>query len=392
MAWQADATIAPSAPPQNKDTVLRRPRIALVQAGLGAGGTEKVMAQLATRLDRDGYVVTMLAIHGTSDTAYHPLPAGVALRTMASELGESAANRTLRRIAWLRRTLRGQDLALSCLTKINVQTALATAGTDTRWIASERNNFRQQRMNPLWRAAMPLTLSRADAVVMQTKAARDALPGWAVRNARVVANPVATAVLTTTKAPSSDLIAVGRLNDQKGYDVLLHALRIARDRGHRLPLTIYGVGKQEAKLKALVQSLDLGCQVRFAGRSDVPLGWTASPGIFVLSSRFEGFPNVLIEAMASGFAVLSTRCDWGPGEIITDGTDGMLVPVGDPAAMAEGLIRLQSSPALRHRLANAAKSRAQDFDEAIIMGQWMQVIEDMLRERSGAASGQPAPT
>jgi glycosyltransferase involved in cell wall biosynthesis len=306
---------------------------------------------------------------------------------MAAELGPVAIQRIYRRVAWLRHAMRGQDLVLSCLTKINVQTAVAAVGLNLRRIASERNNFLKQRMNGVWRWTMPLALSSADAIVMQTAAARDALPRWARRHARVIANPVLPHTACRQATPKPGIVAVGRLNEQKGFDILLRALRIARDQGHSMPLKLYGAGKQENALKELARSLEVQDLVAFVGRSSVPHDWAREPGIFVLSSRFEGFPNVLIEAMASGFAVLATRCDWGPSEIVTPDVDGLLIPTEDPAAMAEGLIRLHQDASLRRRLALAAQERAKDFAEHRIMAQWERAILDVLGPRAEKPSG-----
>ncbi|SPJ23663.1 glycosyltransferase [Palleronia abyssalis] len=368
------------------DTERRRPEVALVQAGLGSGGTEKVLARLAAHLAGRGYGITMVSIHGDPQAPYYPVPDTVHLRSMEAERGAAAANSTRQRIAWLRMVLRDRDLALSCLTKINVQTALATAGLGVRRIASERNNFKRQKMNPLWRWSMPFALATADRVVMQTAAARDALPRWAMRRSVIVPNPVPDPNAAAFEAPTNQIVAVGRLTAQKGFDTLLRALAIARDRGHPMPLTLYGVGELRDQLIGLSRSLNLQELAHFAGRSKVPHGWANRPSIFVLSSRFEGFPNVLIEAMAAGFAVVSTRCDWGPSEIVTSGTDGLLVAMDDPDAMADALIRLHEDTALRARLATSARVRAADYAEARVMEHWESVIVDALTSRISGPS------
>ncbi|QFT63715.1 glycosyltransferase [Roseivivax sp. THAF30] len=369
---------------------LQSPKVALVQAGLGSGGTEKVLARLAAHLDAQGYAVTMVSFQGDPEAPYYPVPDSVRLRSLQVEIGTDASRSTRRRVPWLRAVLRDQDLALSCLTKINVQTALATLGLRQPRIASERNNFQRQQMNRLWRWSMPVALAGADRVIMQTAAARDALPAWSMRRAVIIPNPIPDLLGAPPPPPKPELVAVGRLTDQKAFDTLLHALALARDRGNAMPLTIYGVGELEEQLRTLARSLGLRDQVRFAGRSDVPHGWTARPGIFVLSSRFEGFPNVLIEAMAAGFAVLSTRCDWGPSEIVTHELDGLLVPMDDPASMADGLIRLHKDAHLRVQLANAARIRAVEYVEANVMEQWEAVIADVLSTRNRKTSGRTA--
>jgi len=363
-------------------------RIVLVQAGLGAGGTEKILSLLALHLDRQGHAVTMLAIVGHPSESFYAMPSGVTVRTMEEELGRAATRSTVRRIAWLRRALReGEtDVVISFLTKINVQVAVARLGLGVARIASERNNFLIQRMNPLWRVLMPFALARAEVAVMLTRASRAALPAWARKRAVVIYNPAPVACERAAAfPPPRRLIAVGRLTEQKGFDVLLQAIRRAREQGCNLSLTVYGEGEDRERLSALTESLGLSGHVRLAGRTLRPHGWVDGGGIFVLSSRFEGFANVLVEAMAAGFAVVSTACDWGPPEIVTHGRDGLLVPIDDPGRLAEALVRVWEDDALRARLAEAALLRAADFSEAHILSEWDAAIAEALNARTHQA-------
>ena len=359
-------------------------RIALIQAGLGAGGTEKIICLLATHLARQGQALTVLAIAGRPSESFYPMPEGVTVRTMEEELGPTATRSMLRRIAWLRKALREAqaDLAVSFLTKINVLTAVACVGLGVRRIASERNNFLVQRMHPLWRLLMPVALASADVAVLQTQASRAALPAWAQRRAIVIYNPAPMACEHAAKLPPPHrLIAVGRLTEQKGFDVLLRAIDRARERGCDLSLTIYGEGEERQRLSDMAESLGLSRHVWLAGKTLRPHGWVEGGGIFVLSSRYEGFANVLVEAMAAGFAVVSTSCDWGPAEIVTHGRDGLLVPIDDPDRLAEELIRLWEDDALRARLAEAALLRAADFSEPHILSEWDAAIAQAFRAR-----------
>lgn len=359
-------------------------RIALVQAGLGAGGTEKILRLLAKHLDGQGHRVTMLAIAGHPSKSYYAMPEGVTLRAMEEELGSAATRSATSRIAWIRKAVREAEveLVVSFLTKINVQVAVACLGLGVRRIASERNNFLRQRMNPLWRMALPITLATSDVAVMLTEGARGALPAWACKRAIVIPNPAPAGLeRPPTISPPRRLIAVGRLTEQKGFDVLLCAIKQARERGCNLDLTIFGEGEDREKLTGLAQTLGISGHVQFPGRSLRPHDWVGKGGIFVLSSRYEGFANVLIEAMASGFAVISTACDWGPSEIVTHGRDGLLVPPEDPEALAEAILRLSEDDALRARLANAATLRATDFSQERILAAWDEAVAYALGER-----------
>src|SRR3990172_10535858 len=115
-----------------------------------------------------------------------------------------------------------------------------------------------------------------------------------------------------------------------------------------------GEGRERARLERLAAGLGLAQRVRMPGAVDDPTLWFAHADLFVLSSRWEGFGHVIVEAMASGLPVLATDCPHGPRDIVTDGVDGVLVPSNDSLALAEGIARLVADREMRRRLAGAA--------------------------------------
>lgn len=147
--------------------------------------------------------------------------------------------------------------------------------------------------------------------------------------------------------------AVGRLVEEKDYDNLLHALALLRDRGVTFDARIVGDGPLYGRLCSLAQSLGLDGQVAFCGRrSDVP-ELLREFDVYVLSSRHEGLPLAVLEAMATGLPIVSTAAG-AVAEVITDGRNGLVVPTGEPAALAQALARVAADPALAKRLANTA--------------------------------------
>ncbi len=191
------------------------------------------------------------------------------------------------------------------------------------------------------------------------------LAGAATRVERIP-NPV-----PETDGPAADLhanvvVAAGRLNRQKGFDLLIDAFdQVARSHpGWRL--RIYGSGPDRAQLQAQIDALGAGGHIRLMGRSD-RLGEAMAEGsIFALSSRWEGFGMVILEAMARGLPVVSFDCPHGPRDIITAGRDGVLVPPEDADALASALAALIEDPARRRELGEAGRARARDFDIAAV--------------------------
>jgi glycosyltransferase involved in cell wall biosynthesis len=155
-------------------------------------------------------------------------------------------------------------------------------------------------------------------------------------------------------------VAVGRLVNQKGFSYLLEAVELV-NRKIPLQLMIIGDGVLREELKKKAEGLGIEDKVDFLGIKKNPFAYMKRCSLFVLSSLHEGLPNVLIEAMALGLPVISTRCPTGPSEIIEDGRSGILVPVGDPHAIAEAILRVLGDAQLRHTLSVEAKRRARDF-------------------------------
>ncbi|CAM4353885.1 glycosyltransferase family 4 protein [Palleronia rufa] len=358
-------------------------RIVLVQSGLGSGGTEKIVAMLAGHFGSRGHEVVVLAIHGSPANGYYTMPERTVVRSMEAEEGPDAAKRTMRRVSWLRKTFQDvrPDLIVSFLTKINIQTTAACFGMSIPRIASERNNFKTQPMHWLWRLAMAPTLAMANAVVMLTSGSMNALPEYARRRARVIPNPCPPIVRHPPISVPQRLIAVGRLCDQKGFDTLIRAVALARQNVPDLSLTIYGEGEKRGELEALRDTLELSGAVAMPGRSVNPHDWVGEGGIFALSSRYEGFPNVLSEALAHGFAIATTRCDWGPEDLIEQGRSGLMVPVDDARAMAATLERLWGDEVLRLRLAQEGVNRAELFCQNAVLSRWEDVVRDVLDGR-----------
>jgi glycosyltransferase involved in cell wall biosynthesis len=145
------------------------------------------------------------------------------------------------------------------------------------------------------------------------------------------------------------ILAVGKLKPQKDFETLIRAF--ARLRATRpANLVILGEGERRASLVALIQHLGLGASVNLPGFAGNPYAWMARARLFVLSSRWEGFSNVLAEALAVGCPVVSTDCPSGPAELLEGGALGPLVPVGDPAALAAAMASCLDHPCARDRL------------------------------------------
>jgi glycosyltransferase involved in cell wall biosynthesis len=184
------------------------------------------------------------------------------------------------------------------------------------------------------------------------------------------------------------IAAAGRLVPQKGFDLLIRAFA-ARLASRPISLVIAGEGPERSALEALALSLNLQGRVQLPGFLANPWSYFARAAAFVCSSRWEGFGNVIIEAMACGVPVVSTDCDYGPREIIRHNESGLLVPVENVDALAEAIGSVVDDQQLASRLAESARRRAYNFD----VGQMTRAYEQLFREltSSGRPEGRPLP-
>ncbi|WP_433421994.1 glycosyltransferase family 4 protein [Microtetraspora malaysiensis] len=184
------------------------------------------------------------------------------------------------------------------------------------------------------------------------------------------------------------VIAAGRLTRQKGFDLLIKAFAVVADAHPDWQLRIYGDGRERARLQHLIHGLHLDNHVFLMGGTTALEEEFAKGAVFVLSSRFEGFGMVLVEAMAHGLPVVAFDCPHGPGEIVTHGTDGLLVPPRDVSGLVTAIGRLVADEPLRHRLGSAARATAARYEMDDIRLRWERLFATLAAARSERA---PAP-
>ena len=203
--------------------------------------------------------------------------------------------------------------------------------------------------------------------------------------ARVIYNPtdvdhiVAQAERPVETPDSGFIVAAGRLIRQKGFDLLIRAFA-ASDRARDLKLVILGEGPLRGPLLAEAASLGVADRVLLPGFQVNPWAWFARARLFVLPSRWEGFGNVVAEAMACGAPTLVTDCDFGPREQVEHGVTGWVAPAGDVAALTRDIDHLLANPGLAARLGAAASVRARAFDSRAIAAEYTR----FFREVAGA--------
>ncbi|NNE35309.1 MAG: glycosyltransferase [Rhodothermales bacterium] len=347
-------------------------RITLFIYSLGYGGIQRIVVRMANEFVKRGYAVNLVLAKRTG-----ALISDVDASVNVINLNASSV---LYSIAGLFRHIRNNrpHVLFSAETPINIVAIWAKLlfGSKIRLVISVRSNISEYSKNEaVWYSRFTPILVRvfyryADALVTVSQGVLDdlkAISKSAFARGTVIYNPVVDlerSTVSPTTAPHRwlddrdvpVLLAVGRLTAQKNYPVLLQAFADAR-KSRNMRLIILGGGKMLDDLINQCKKYEISEHVHFAGFVDNTAAYYSFASLFVLSSDYEGFGSVLVEAMAHGCPVVSTDCPSGPREILMNGTYGALVSPGDASALSNAILKsLENSPDIE-----SLKSRAADF-------------------------------
>ena len=384
-------------------------RVMLLLANWVGGGAERVAAHVVARLDPEridarlgllhtrGPYLDMVAedrvvVPAQPDRFAHFGLPNRELFTVGTIVGGAIhAPRAFRKMIIDHRP----DVVMSFLKGTAILTYLALMGLGPRrprWIAREGNNVltlaEYESPNPAARrASLALTrkaYARADAVLANSSdMAADLIGdlGIAPDRMHTINNPIDIALIQQAagqqvagKPNRPYILSAGRLEYQKAHEVLIRAVAASRAwRSHAL--VILGKGSLINDLHRLAAQLGIGEHVRFIGFVANPYAWMAQADLFVLSSRWEGFPTVAAEALACGTPLLMTDCKFGPRDVIEPGISGELVPVDDVDAMARSIADLIAAPERRAALREAGLARVQRFAIEAMVEQYAKLFE-----------------
>ena len=362
-------------------------RVLFVLPSLGAGGSERVVTTLANYWAGQGRQIGIANFDAPEFSPFYPLADDIAL----FRLGLPAASgglpgqilQTARRIKALKRVYRefAPDVVISFLTKANVMSVLAAERSGIPVIISERNNPTLQHFNAFWRAARAYAYPKAFSFVTMTKGAADYYPGRQRPRTTIIPNPVNLPENWQDRRKGNTITAVGRLADQKQFHLLVDAFARVADDFPDWNLVIWGEGSARADLERQRAQLGLEDRIALPGLTEKPGQWVETADIFVLSSAYEGWPNVIVEAMAAKLPVVSFDCEHGVTDMIEDGVTGRIVPLGDVPALASAMADLLKDPALRQDLARRAGEASARYDTSVIADQWSRIVGQAIASR-----------
>lgn len=366
-----------------------------------AGGVERVLTLKAGYFaEHYGYDITIILTEGRGKPLFYPLSDKVKVVNLDigfEELWSCSFVKKipvyLRKQREFRRKLTAElmrlrpDITVSLLRReINFINSIPDGSVKIGEMHINRANYRNfdaSDTNPLkrafarlWSHSLVSHLRRLGRLVVLTEPDRQA---WTeLDNVDVIPDPLSFRPSGVSRLADKRIIAVGRYSHEKGFDLLLQAWAAVEKACEGWRLDVFGDGDRTV-YEHLIDELGIDrSRCRLNGRTaDVEAEYRRS-SVFVLSSRFEGFGLVVLEAMACGLPVVAFDCPWGPGAIISDGIDGMLVENGNTNALADALIGVAGSAELRERMAAEARRSASEYDIEKIAAKWRRLFDTLM--------------
>ncbi len=371
------------------ETIRRRVLFAL--PSLRGGGAERVVVTLLAHLDRRRFAPHLLLVDAVGPYL-GDVPRDVPVHALAAPRLRHAARpivAVVRDVApdVVVSTQGYMNFALLLLRRFFPRSRLVV-----REVIGERY-LENSRFQPLFYRWYLRQVRRADRIVVQSDVACAemrqrvrARPGQIVR----VYNPVdveriatlARASASPLAPPGPHVVAAGRLDRQKGFDMLLDAFAGVRRAGVDARLTILGDGPDRDALQVQAARLAIADRVTFPGFEVNPFAYFAAADLFVLSSRYEGLPNALLEALACGCPAVAFDCPRGVREIVRTGENGVLLPPEDVAGLRDVLIRLLRAPAERVTLRRQVPATLEPFRAETVVRQWETLLDDVATRAS----------
>jgi GalNAc-alpha-(1->4)-GalNAc-alpha-(1->3)-diNAcBac-PP-undecaprenol alpha-1,4-N-acetyl-D-galactosaminyltransferase len=354
-------------------------KIAFIISSLGSGGAERVLSLMANYWVQKNYSIIVITLDNA--TPFYLLEDGIKLEPLSllknSVSVFSAIANNITRIKIIRKKLLeiDPDIVISFMTETNIISTISCRIINKPIIISEETCYDFLK-SQAWVILRKLVYRFANALIVHTRYEKEKY--HRLSNTFVINNPLnLKETILYNNREEKNILAVGRLNRVKGFDRLIRAFSHLENKDWKL--TIIGEGSERNILEKLIYDLNLEDYISMPGRTKAIEKWYQKSSIFVLSSRIEGFGNVLCEAMAYGCACVSFDCIAGPNEIITDKIDGYLVKDGDIKALAKKMNFLINNPEERCRIGKEAMKIRDRLNIDSIMSKWDKIIEKILQ-------------
>lgn len=356
--------------------------LALIISSLGAGGAERVLSDLANHWTAQGHKISLITFASPDTPPFYFLDPSITLiqlnQCQTKRFFLSRVKDIIKRIFILRKTISQLklDAVLSFIDITNLTTLLATRGLGIPVVVTERTNPYFHKIPKAYDWLRSFLYRFSARLVVQTQNAASYFKPQLEAHLQIIPNVVHKPFrcMDTLNQHPQHLISVGRLEVSKDYATLIHAFSRILHYHPSLTLTIYGEGRERRSLETLIQTLGLQDNVSLPGNTYDIQTELLKADIFIFPSHYEGFPNALCEAMAVGLPVIASSCS-GNVDIVTDGVNGRLFPIGDTEALTHVTLELLHDLPQRQRLSENGKTLPDQFSQAKIYALWDEIIQ-----------------
>ena len=353
--------------------------IYFVTNGLSGGGAERVMSLIANELDNKGYVVSFIMLKKYPE-AYH-LNSGIKKYYKKSEKPKDL----LGDIAFIKSFARNEENAVfvSFFTRQSLCTIIAALGTNNSVVVSERNDPQITVSSKLENCIRSLLYAskKCKCIVFQTNGAKKYFNDKIQNKGIIILNPIKSDLpLHDPEKQEKKIVAVGRLNKQKNYPLLLQSFAEFEKQVDGYKLHIYGKGDLENDLKELSRKLKIDKDVVFEGFCKDVHSEIVNATMFVMSSDYEGLSNALLVAMAMGLPCICTDSTPGGARmVIDDGRSGLLVPIRDVKSLSDAMVKISQNKEYASKLGSKAREIRERTCEENICQEWMAVFNSCFQ-------------
>jgi len=355
-------------------------KVLFIISSLNTGGAEKILSTIANYLDTIGHTITIITV--SNDKPFFNINSSVELKQLGLSQPKKGLLYRINHIPMLINILKNNilqinpDVVISFMSEMNILSIVASKLASKPIIVSERSAYDFLDIKPFWKKIRKIVYPFTDALVVLTDTDKEKYQF--VKNVYKIENPLVLKQNHSNIKRENIILGVGRLNTVKGFDMLIKAFQ--KIEKEEWKLIIVGEGVERKNLESLIQELDLVARVELVGMvKDVEYFYKRA-SIFVLSSRTEGFPGVLCEAMGYGCSVVSFDCPSAPREIITHKIDGLLVEAENIDKLSDEIKMLTEYTNKREKLGENAKKIVNTLSIDKVVNKWLKVIENRLEK------------
>lgn len=360
-------------------------------SSLSGGGAEHVLICLAAYFAREGYRVSITSLEKRPQ--FYNVPDNVKLYKQRKVNGKLLGFYFDLKFIKNRLRTSPQSVAISFMTRCNILLLLNSIFRKNRVIVCDRNNPLKEHNKLIFFISCKL-YQLADVIIVQTNMIKKFYPKYLHKKISVIENPLDTQALDSQLIgkviqKENIILTAGRLEKQKDFYTLIRAFEQSKAMKQDWKLCIFGQGNMKEEIESYITEHKLENKIILCGASKQLFFEMKKAKIFVLSSFYEGFPNVLCEAMYAGLSVISTDCISGPSELIVDGANGFLVPIGDVSTMSKRIDELADNSNLRDFMGRNALERVDRLNISDIGAEWISVIQKAKKVLVITSGGYP---